>query len=92
MKQDLLTSALQTSATKKQAQPAGAKPRKSSVKKAEEAPRGGRGNKVQVAGWFAPEVGRTLKFISVEQNTTNQALIEEGLRAVFKRYGKPWPE
>ena len=92
MKQNLLTEALQTSAGKKQAQPAGAKPRKAANQKAEETPRGGRGNKVQVAGWFTPEVGRDLKIIAAEQNSTVQAMIEEGLRAVFKKHGKAWPD
>jgi hypothetical protein len=95
MKQSAITSALDASATRRQPPPAAprekieAKPKKATI------PTGAKGariGKMQIAGFFSPEVGRTLKLIAVEQSSTAQALIEEGLRAVFKKYGKEWKE
>ena len=48
--------------------------------------------KTQIAGYFSAENSRTLKQIALDQSSTVQDLIEEGLRAVFKRYGKEWRE
>jgi hypothetical protein len=36
-----------------------------------------------------PEVQQMLKIVAAEQNKTQQALLAEGLNAVFLKYGKP---
>jgi hypothetical protein len=44
---------------------------------------------VLIAGHFAPEVQTALKIAAAEQRTTVQALLAEGINAVFARLGKP---
>lgn len=36
-----------------------------------------------------PEVAQLLRIIAAEQNKTQQALLAEGLNAMFLKYGKP---
>jgi hypothetical protein len=36
-----------------------------------------------------PEVAHQLRILAAEQNKTQQALLAEGLNAVFLKYGKP---
>jgi tRNA G26 N,N-dimethylase Trm1 len=36
-----------------------------------------------------PEVAQMLRVLAAEQNKTQQALLAEGLNAVFTKYGKP---
>lgn len=42
-----------------------------------------------IGGHFAPEVLKQLKMIAVENDTTNQKLLEEALNLLFSNYGKP---
>ena len=48
-----------------------------------------RAGRVLIAGHFAPEVQTALKIAAAEQRTTVQALLAEGINAVFARLGKP---
>jgi len=48
-----------------------------------------RAGRVLIAGHFAPEVQVALKIAAAEQRTTVQALLAEGINAVFARLGKP---
>jgi len=87
--------ALATSAPRRNPPPATTKTRKTTTAAESKATSGRQANrigKIQVGGYFAPENSRTLKLIALEQSSTVQDLIEEGLRAVFKRYGKEWHE
>lgn len=45
--------------------------------------------KRQVAAFFAPEVGRSLKVLAAEGDTTVQALMTEALNDLFAKHGKP---
>jgi hypothetical protein len=44
---------------------------------------------VLVGGHFAPEVQTALKIIAAEERTTVQALLAEGINAVFAKRRKP---
>lgn len=44
--------------------------------------------KVMVAGYFSPQMAKSVKLLAVERDTTVQALIGEGLDAVLHKYGK----
>jgi hypothetical protein len=48
-----------------------------------------RDGRVMIAGFFAPEVQIAIKMLAVEERTTVQQLIGEGINAVFARRGKP---
>ena len=48
-----------------------------------------RTGRVLVGGHFAPEVQTTLKVIAAEERTTMQALLAEGINAVFAKRHKP---
>jgi hypothetical protein len=48
-----------------------------------------RNGKVAINSWHDPAVATQLKMLAAEQRTTQQKLIEDGLNAVFKKYGKP---
>ena len=43
----------------------------------------------QIAGFFAPQVGKQLRGLAVERDTTIQALLAEGLNDLFVKHGKP---
>lgn len=45
--------------------------------------------RVLIGGHFAPEVQRALKILAAEERTTVQALLMEGINAVFARRHKP---
>ena len=53
------------------------------------APQSARTGRVMVGGHFAPEVQIALKIIAAEERTTVQALLAEGINAVFARRRKP---
>ena len=95
MKQNTLTDALKQSASKRQSQPATPKTR-TRAKKDDSATKTNtppsRVGKSFVGGWFAPEIARTINILALKQSTSQQRLVEEGLRAVFKKYGEIWPE
>ncbi len=44
--------------------------------------------KVMVAGYFSPQMAKSVKLLAVERDTTVQALIGEGLDAILHKYGK----
>ena len=44
--------------------------------------------KTMIAGYFTPQMARSVKMLAVERDTTVQALIGEGLDAVLHKYGK----
>ena len=44
--------------------------------------------KVMVAGYFSPQMAKSVKLLAVERDMTVQALIGEGLDAVLHKYGK----
>lgn len=44
--------------------------------------------KTMVAGYFSPQMAKSVKLLAVERDTTVQALIGEGLDAVLHKYGK----
>lgn len=97
MNENPLTQALQTSTKKRQQQPAETKPRKRHVRVKGKKPAvtkkpQSREGKSLIGGFFSPEINRTIKILAAKQSTTTQALVEEGLRAVFKKYGEAWPE
>ncbi len=97
MKQQNLVEALQQTTTRRQTPPAAVRSRKAADKPKEAAPvakknTGGRVGKMQIAGFYDPENGKALRVIAAENSTTIQALLEEGLRMVFKKYGKEWKE
>lgn len=48
-----------------------------------------RSGRVLVGGHFAPEVQTALKIIAAEERTTVQALLAEGINAVFAKRRKP---
>jgi hypothetical protein len=45
--------------------------------------------KRQIAAFFEPEVGRALKLLAAEGDTTVQALLSEALNDLFAKHGKP---
>lgn len=45
--------------------------------------------RVNVAGYFPPEVKWQLRVLAAEQKTTVQYLMAKGLNYVFAEYGKP---
>lgn len=45
--------------------------------------------KVAIAAYFDPEVRKQLALISVHNDTTQSALIAEGLNLLFEKYGYP---
>jgi antitoxin-like ribbon-helix-helix protein len=45
--------------------------------------------KRQVAAFFAPEVGRALKLLAAERDSTVQALMAEALNDLFRKHRKP---
>ena len=45
--------------------------------------------KKPVTGFFPPDVRKQLKLMTVEQDTTVQALMAEALNDLFAKYGKP---
>jgi hypothetical protein len=47
-----------------------------------------RDGKTMVAGYFSPQMARSVKILAVERDTTVQALIGEGLDMVLHKYGK----
>lgn len=47
-----------------------------------------RNGRTLIGGFFAPEVHKALKMIAAEDETTLQALLAEGINAVFARRGK----
>jgi len=50
---------------------------------------GSRTGKVAINSWHDPAVAQQLKMLAAERRTTQQKLVEEGLNAVFIKYGKP---
>jgi hypothetical protein len=48
-----------------------------------------RSGRVLVGGHFAPEVQTALKIVAAEERTTVQALLAEGINAVFAKRRKP---
>lgn len=44
--------------------------------------------KTMIAGYFSPQMAKSVKLLAVERDTTVQALIGEGLDAVLHKYGK----
>ena len=42
-----------------------------------------RTNTVLIAGHFPPQIAKQLRFLAVEEETTNQALLEEALHLLF---------
>ena len=48
-----------------------------------------RQGKKAITGYFNPEVAKQLKAMAVAQDTTTQALLEEALNDLFKKYSKP---
>jgi Antitoxin-like ribbon-helix-helix len=65
------------------------KRRKQQEKTVLPAPEPGRAGRVLVGGHFAPEVQMALKITAAEERTTVQALLAEGINAVFARRRKP---
>lgn len=47
-----------------------------------------REGKRAVAGFFAPEVGKQLKHIALDRDSTVQALLAEALNDLFVKYGR----
>jgi len=47
-----------------------------------------RADTVLIGGHFAPSVAKQLKIIAAEDETTNQALIEEALNLLFVKKGR----
>ena len=99
MSNNPLAQALQASTEKqRQQQPAEPRPRNKQGKTRKDAaiagkPQSqGREGKSMIGGFFDPEISRLVKILAAKQSTTTQALVEEGLRAVFKKYGEQWPE
>jgi hypothetical protein len=45
--------------------------------------------RVLIAGHFAPEVQKALKFCALENDTTVQALLTQAINMLFAKYGKP---
>jgi hypothetical protein len=70
---------------KQQERNAAPAPDKSRVSKA--AP--SRAGRVLIGGHFAPEVQTELKVLAAQERTTVQALLAEGINAVFARRHKP---
>lgn len=66
----------------KPAKPANQSKPKSRAKKAQA------GKTVLVGGHFPPEVLKQLKLIAVEEDTTNQALLQEALDLLFVKKGR----
>lgn len=83
MKQPKLEQALEISTNRRQPPPATA------PAKAKEQAKSRQG-KSQIAGFFDPEISRTLRMIAIEQSTTIQSLLEESLKTTFAKYGKEW--
>ncbi len=48
-----------------------------------------RRGKKALTGYFDPEVLKQLKFMAVAEDRTVQALMNEALNELFKKYGKP---
>ncbi|MBE9078553.1 hypothetical protein IQ241_14830 [Romeria aff. gracilis LEGE 07310] len=48
-----------------------------------------RAGKKAITGHFEPEVSKQLKLISLEEDTSVQALLGEALNDLFTKYGKP---
>lgn len=98
MSNNPLAQALQASTEKRQQQPAEPRPRNKQGKTRKDAaiagkPQSqGREGKSMIGGFFDPEISRLVKILAAKQSTTTQALVEEGLRAVIKKYGEVWPE
>ena len=44
--------------------------------------------KRQISGYFAPEATKQLHHLAVERDTTIQALLEEALNDLFRKFGK----
>ena len=67
---------------RKQAQP---------VEKLTENPhyRPGRANKVNLTGYFPPEVKKQLRMMCAEQDKTIQQILAEALNDLFAKHGKP---
>jgi hypothetical protein len=51
--------------------------------------RPGRADKVNVTGYFPPEVKKQLRMMSAEQDKTIQQLLAEALNDMFAKYGRP---
>ncbi len=49
----------------------------------------GRVGKVQLAGFFSPEVAQQLKGMAVAESKTVQLMLAEALNDLFVKYGKP---
>jgi len=47
-----------------------------------------RTGKTMIAGYFSPELARSIKILAVERGVTVQALIGEGLDAVLRQNGR----
>lgn len=47
-----------------------------------------RAGKRVLSGYFAPEVAKQMHLLSVERDTTVQALLEEALNDLFRKHGK----
>lgn len=47
-----------------------------------------REGKKQIAGFFDPEVSKVLRRIALEEDTSVQALLAEGINAVLEKRGK----
>lgn len=47
-----------------------------------------RQDKTMIAGYFTPDLARSVKMLAVERGVTVQALIGEGLDDVLRKHGK----
>lgn len=48
----------------------------------------GRVGKRQISGYFTPDAVKQLHLLAVERDTTIQALLEEALNDLFRKFGK----
>jgi hypothetical protein len=51
--------------------------------------RPGRANKVNLTGYFPPEVKKQLRMMCAEQDKTIQQILAEALNDLFAKHGKP---
>jgi len=92
MSNNSLSAAIAGNLAKQEADTPAPKPKR--AKPANQTAKKGRAKKspprqtVLVGGHFPPEVLKQLKLIAVEEETTNQALLEEALDMLFVKKGK----
>ncbi len=85
-----LQAALEAAKDSRNVEPAKAKTKKTIIKKKGNNSKAslGRKDKVLIAGHFSKDVSKQLKFIGVEEEKTNQELLEEALDLLFVKKGK----